>query len=197
MGLPGSSKIAKDYGDISTPVSGMRDRLHYSARILTQRKMTNRKLLLTAASLLLGLFLCYAALFYLPAYSSKTRILRIATQDFALLEADPVPENSIIEPYFDFLVTNRGYVRAGQEITASYRLGEGTHLQLIMEQCRGLVIVEIFSCKTTNQEFSNIGERPVGEIGFIVEENGFYKFKEVILQKTTPPPSFSVQWTRN
>jgi hypothetical protein len=197
MGLPGASKIGREYGDISTPVSGMRDRLHDTARILTQRKMTKRKLVLTAASLLLGLFLCYAALFYLPAYSSKTRILRIATQDFAALEAGPVAENTIIEPYFDFLVTNRGYVRAGQEITASYRLGEGTHLQLIMEQCSGLVIVEIFSCKMINQEFSNIGERPIGEIGFIVEENGFYKFKEVVLQETTALPSFSVQWTRN
>ena len=197
MGLPGSSKIAKDYGDISTPVSGMRDRLHNSARILTQRKVTNRKVVLMATLLLLGLFLCYAALFYLPAYSSKTRILRIATQDLAALETRPVAGNTIIEPRFDFLITNRGYVRAGQEITASYHLGEGTQLQLIMEQCSGLVIIEIFSCKTSNQEFANIGDRPVGEIGFIVEENGFYKFKEVIAPDTTTVPSFVVQWTRN
>ena len=165
-------------------------------RDLTRRSMSNRRLVFTALSLILAIFMSYASFFYIPAYVSGTSILKIASQSATYPSSTSHKKSqTVFDRYLDPLIMNRGYLTKGQAVKVRYARTAQTQLTLVASRCAGPIIWEIFSCDST--ELRKVQVKKInGEVTFSVPQNGFYRFHEITSTQGQSLPEFDVIWSR-
>jgi len=150
----------------------------------------------SAVSLIIGGFMFYIALHYIPAYLGFQKVVAMSDLDTSasrLAKDDPV---SLLSAYLDPFRLKRTYLRAGQTIQVQYVLPEGTELKIYINRCRSAFIVEIFQCDVVSQEKAIVKNDKVGTQHFQFQEAGFYLFDEVVDQGNTPERNYRVVWSR-
>ena len=162
-----------------------------------QRSMTNKRLAFTIFAFLLTIFLAFSSLFYFPAYTIKPSHTRVATQDIVIANADEDKNTSGLSNYLRRLIGQRGYLRAGQSVSANYSLPAGTQMDLIISSCAKFVIIEIYQCNKTELQRVGVGQLQDGRFDFIVNTNGFYLFDQVVTNSLNSSPEYKVSWRRN
>lgn len=136
----------------------------------------------TGLSLVFGFLMCYVALHYIPAFMQTNKVLSLSGLNTNKAAAELKPENPIerfIMPYIDAFDMQRTYLREGQTIQAQYVLPEGATLDLHIQKCRRLWVVEIFTCQTMAYEHVQVTDR-TGTQAFTFRDTGFYHFKDVV-----------------
>jgi hypothetical protein len=189
-----SFKIAEDIKFSIGLVGDFRSYFQNAKRLATKRSMSNKRLVSTGATFLLSLFLIYSSFFYFPAFNSKKSIIKIVSHDSS---AFPAGKNGgVFSGYFDYLLMNRGFLNAGQTVSATYDLSPDVELKLIVIKCSGPVIVEIYSCRGRIVKTIDIGKQNKGHIDLNFSETGFYRFSQQVLQMPGPDKEFRVDWKR-
>lgn len=176
-------------------VNDVRLSIHEASLIATERSMSNQRLISTVVAVLLGLFLAYTSFFYFPAYQSKSSVLDVATEQGSVPEPRKVKLVGL-EPYLEQFMLQRGYMKAGQTVSLSYKVSEGTQLKLLVSKCAGPVIIEVYSCRGSIVDSVDIGSRLDGVIDLTVQSNGFYHFTEQLLESSAKNNDFELVWKR-
>jgi hypothetical protein len=174
-------------------ISNFRSANQYAYQVATTRSMSNKRLVLSAISLLIGLFCAYSSFFYWPAFSSKKSFIKIATQN----ETWPAngKEAQGNNPYLNYLLMNQGYLRAGQAVEVNYELSPEAQLELTVIKCAGPIVLEIYSCRGT--VIMDIdADINSGKFELIVDQAGFYKFEEKLKYTSGMDSSYKVAWVR-
>jgi len=129
-------------------------------------------------SLILGGMMCYVALHYIPAFLQTQKIFNSVTlEDAAIRLEDKGPIRKIFGPYIDAFSMQSTYLRSGHQIQAQFILPEGASLDLNIQQCRRVLVKEIFNCE-----------------GFA--EEGFYHFDHKITFLNGIADDYKVVWIR-
>lgn len=180
-------------------VSDARFNIHEASRLATERSVSNKRLMSTGLALLLGSFLVFSSLFYIPAYKSKPTMVKISTPNGVTSNGEKEAKPDMtpgLTPFMEHLLLNRGYMRAGQTVSTSYVLPAGTRLKLVVTKCAGPAVVEVYSCGGTVVQAIEIGTRLEGKLDFIVQSKGFYHFTEEVIELSTSSPEYNVEWKR-
>lgn len=163
-----------------------------------KRSMSNMRLFASAAALLLGIFLSYCSLFYLPAFASDSQILRMSS------EAKVTPQlghmrskkGGWFTPYLDLLRMKRGYMVEGSEIEAIFAVSQPAQMTFAVTQCKKTPVVEVFKCNPINDSRVTVEKKHTGLVRFTIEEPGFYYVTESIKSISGDPAEYSVIWRR-
>ena len=150
-----------------------------AAKYEPKRSMSNRRLIGSALSWILGLFIVYCAIFYVPAFVNLRSTMDVAglkPKTAVLPAANEKP--GVLTPYLRLLNARRGFFRSGQILQVDYALSPGTELTLTIRKCEAPVIVEIFTCNSVQDQTIRISKPREGSQMFRVSEAGFYYYSE-------------------
>ncbi len=151
----------------------------------------------SAFSLMIGGFMCYTALHYIPAYLGTHKILAMTQiDDSASRLVDDGSQRATFMAYLDFFEIKRAYLRPGQSIQAQYDLPEGATLELSIRQCRPAFIIEIFDCQIVSEKTARVVNDKVGTQRFIFQDKGFYLFDERVTLPNGKAGKYRVVWSR-
>lgn len=173
--------------------------IHEASRLATERSVNHKRFVFNVLALLLGGFLVFSSLFYIPAYNSKPALANISSPNGAASSGEEVVRSDLtpgLTPFFEHLLLNRGYMKAGQTVSTSYVLPAGTRLKLVVTKCAGPALVEVYSCGGTVVDAIEIGSRPEGKLDFIVQSKGFYHFTEEVIELSANSSEYTVEWKR-
>lgn len=174
-------------------LSNVRSARQYAHGVATSRSMSNKRLVFSILSLLLGLFSAYSSFFYFPAYSSSKNYIKVSTQN------GPIPVNGksadANNPYLNYLLMNQGYLKAGQSVVVSYETSPGTQLELTVSKCAGPMVFEIYSCRGTIIETIET-ESSSSRFDLTVTEAGFYQFSEKLTDTSMMNGEYKIIWKR-
>lgn len=158
--------------------------------------MGSGRMLGTAVSLILGLALCFAALHYVPTLlrPSQTIDSLASPSTKSVLEID---RNRLqrFGVYAQSFLLRRTYLRRGQGLMVHYSLPEGATLDLHINQCRRMFIVEVFHCTPVSQQTVTIENEVGGQRALKFSEPGFYHFDETVTLKD-PDGKYRLVWVR-
>ena len=159
-------------------------------------RMTSKRLLGTAASLILGLTLCFAALHYVPTLMRPTQVVDslVSPSKKSMLEIDR-SRLQRFGVYAESFLLRRTYLRAGQGLTVHYSIPEGATLDLHIKQCRRMFILEVFHCTAISQQTVTIDNNMAGQRALKFAEPGFYHFDETVTL-TNPGGDYRLVWVR-
>ncbi|MEP3892088.1 MAG: hypothetical protein ABJN69_16645 [Hellea sp.] len=197
MRLPGASSIRKGDFRVQSDVSRLRSDFAQLSELANQRSMTNKRLTFTVLTLLLTMFLAYSSLFYFPAYTVKSSVVRIATQDAVIPDSSETENSRNLNNYLKLLIKQRGYLRAGQSVRVDYNVALGSQIDVVIFKCNQVVIVEIYSCNKTEYQKTEIGSAAEGYVEFTVDSAGFYYFDEVVKNAAPSALEYYIKWSRN
>lgn len=166
-------------------------------QVPTAPKMSARRLFATAGTLLMGLVLCYCALFYIPAFFSKDRIISLSTHEDVLanLKGNEI-KAGWFTPYLDLLRVKRGYLKSGQIIEAEYVISDKAEFKISVTRCAPLVIIEIFACRPIETIEHIQKDTTRGRLKIQAPANGFYYVSEAVSDTTEKGLTYSVVWRR-
>jgi len=151
----------------------------------------------SAVSLLIGGFMCYVALHYIPAYLGTHKILAMSNiNDSASRLVDDGSQKSKMMRYLDLFKIKRAYLRSGQSIQVQYALPEGAVMDIYIKRCRPALILEIFDCQVVSEKTAQIVNDKVGTQRFMFQDKGFYLFDERVTLKDGTPQKYRVVWSR-
>ncbi len=154
------------------------------------RSMSNGRLLGSALSLILGLFLAYASIFYVPAFFN----IRGA---FGISGAHPMAKakssKSPLQPFIDLINMDRTYLTAGQSVDVRYNFASGSKAELVFYKCQTLPIMEVFNCNPIVVDRISISHSRSGQKSLRIKSNGFYAFEVVT---NTAPSKYHIAWQR-
>lgn len=159
-------------------------------------RMSSKRLLGTAASLILGLTLCFAALHYVPTLLRPTQVVDslVSPSKKSMLEIDR-SRLQRFGVYAESFLLRRTYLRAGQGLTVHYSIPEGATLDLHIKQCRRMFILEVFHCTAISQQTVTIDNNMAGQRALKFAEPGFYHFDETVTL-TDPGGDYRLVWVR-
>jgi hypothetical protein len=159
-------------------------------------RMSSGRLLGAAASLILGLTLCFAALHYVPTLLRPTQVIDtlVSPSKKSLLEIDR-SRLQRFGVYAQSFLLRRTYLRSGQGLTIHYSIPEGATLDLHIKQCRRMFIVEVFHCTPTSQQTVTIANNLTGQRALKFAEPGFYHFDETVTLRE-PNGKYRLVWIR-
>jgi len=89
---------------------------------------------------------------------------------------------------------DRTYMKSGQQVDVKYDLPEGASAKLEIVQCRQAWIIEIFKCDVIGQ-FNSTTKRRSGVQSFALNQNGFYHFKQEVMDVPEGEP-YRILWER-
>ena len=151
----------------------------------------------SALSLMIGGFMCYTALHYIPAYLGTHKFLAMTQiDDSASRLIDDGSQRATLMAYLDFFKIKRAYLRPGQSIQAQYSLPEGATLDLYIRQCRPAFIIEIFDCQIVNEKAAKVINDKIGTQRFMFQDKGFYLFDERVTLPSGKAGKYRVVWSR-
>jgi hypothetical protein len=158
--------------------------------------MSSKRLLGTAAALILGLTLCFAALHYVPTLLRPTHVVDtlVSPSKKSLLDIDR-SRLKRFGVYAQSFFLRRTYLRGGQGLTVHYSIPEGATLDLHIKQCRRMFIIEVFHCTATSQQTVTIDNNMTGQRALKFAEPGFYHFDETVTL-TEPDGEYHLVWVR-
>lgn len=151
----------------------------------------------SAASIILGLTLCYAGLHYIPTLLRPSQVVDVlvSPSEKSALEIDRSRVQRL-GIYAQSFFLRRTYLRADQGLTIHYSLPEGATLDLHIQQCRRMYILEVFHCTPISQQSVRIENKTEGRRALTFSEPGFYHFDETVSLKD-PDRNFKLIWVRN
>lgn len=161
-----------------------------------RRSMSDRRLLATAAALIIGLCLSYISLFYLPPMLSNRSVLAVTTQDKTLPKIDYDKHRTVFSPFFDLFHVQRGYFRAGQTLQVDYNIPAGYSAVLNIKSCEGLYLLEAVSCEPVMISSREIIGPKRGINRFTAPKNGFYIYESQVVEGAGEDLPYSVAWRR-
>lgn len=151
----------------------------------------------SAASLVLGLTLFYSGLHYVPSLLRPTQVIdTIAspTKKSALeMDRTRLKRFGIFAQSF---FMRRTYLRSGQSITVHYTLPEGAILDLDIQQCRRMFMIEVFHCQAVSAQSVRIENKTDGRRTLKFSEPGFYHFDETVTLRM-PDENYKLIWVRS
>ncbi len=168
-------KLSESGGERRSFKQAMYDAATYEPK----RSMSNKRLIGSGLSLLLGISLAYASMFYVPAFVNVVGVLGFATQEGKL----PVIENSkessnFLKPYSDIFKLRRGYFRAGQILEVGSAMSPGSELMLTIQRCDSFPVIEIFHCGSLQSQTVTVSNPESGIQLFKISQPGFYYYSE-------------------
>ena len=128
----------------------------------------------SAVSLILGGFMFYISLHYIPAYLGHQKIIALSNFDNSASRLAKDDGFSILSAYIDPFRLKRTYLRAGQSIQVQYAIPEGSVLEINIIQCQTAFIYEIFKCEPVTKKTSIVRNDKVGSQRFKFKNAGFY-----------------------
>ena len=153
-----------------------------------------------------ALFLVYCSLFYVGAFIDVGNIVGISQSqraEDAKKNASSLPTTLPDTPYNKIkekFAVNRIYLRANQSILATYSLPAGTELQLKIQQCESLPVIEVFQCRFVGQQATKVRNKTAGFVKFTVTQPGFYYFEDLVIKtpntELKPSQDYQVIWLR-
>lgn len=163
-----------------------------------KRSMSNKRLVASAMSLLLGIFLSYCSLFYLPAFASDSQILRLSSAEkiSPKITFGASRKDGWFTPYFDLLRMQRGYMSAGSTVQALFVVSEPAELTFAVTRCKKLPIIEIFSCTPVDDSRVTVEGKESGLVSFTVDQSGFYHVTESVRSRPGGYADYNVIWRR-
>jgi len=161
-----------------------------------RRSMSDRRLLVTAAALIIGLCLSYISLFYLPSLMSNRSVLAVSTQDKTLPKIDYSENRTVLSPLFDLFHVQRGYFRAGQSLQVDYNIPAGYSADLSIKSCKGLYLLEALNCNPVVISSRVVTGPKRGVNRFAAPENGFYIYESQVLEGSGEDVPYSIVWRR-
>ena len=161
-----------------------------------RRSMSDRRLLATAAALILGLCLSYISLFYLPSLMSNRSVLAVTTQDKTLPKIDYNKNRTLISPLFDLFHVQRGYFRAGQSLQADYNIPAGYSADLSVKSCKGLYLLEALNCDPVVISSQVVVGPKRGVNRFVAPESGFYIYESRVIERAGEDVPYKIIWRR-
>lgn len=161
-----------------------------------RRSMSDRRLLATAAALIIGLCLSYISLFYLPSLMSNRSVLAVSTQDKTLPKIDYSENRTVLSPLFDLFHVQRGYFRAGQSLQVDYNIPAGYSADLSIKSCKGLYLLEALNCNPVVISSRVVTGPKRGVNRFAAPENGFYIYESQVLEGSGEDVPYSIVWRR-
>lgn len=160
-------------------------------------KMSLLRLLGTAASISLGLAVCFSGLHYIPTLLKPTQIVDTVSSpgERSLLDID---RNRIkdVGIYAQSFLLRRTYLRAGQGLSVHYNLPENTTLDLTIKQCRRMFVIEVFRCDIVTEKTVRVEGRTNGSRTLRFSQPGFYHFDET-LTLADPDDKYRLVWVRS
>lgn len=159
--------------------------------------MSITRFIVSMFSLMFGLAVIYASIFYAPAFYDFNRALGLSTEDGKLPIIKEEKEHAL-SAYTDMFKLRRGYIRKGQALEVKYVLSPGTKMTLSIQHCKAPVVIEAFYCMNTQGEQSTVKNELRGTKAFIMRQPGFYYFDEEVtnLDGTATTKPFTVIWKR-
>lgn len=171
----------------------------YLATYEPKRSVSNKRLAGSFFSLLLGIGMVYASIFYVPAFFDFKTILGFSNEDGKqpVIEISEDNKNPLAA-YTEIFNIRRGYIRSGQALHVRYALSEGQQLTLSIHRCSAPVIVEIFTCMDSEGQEITISNNSRGSRDFVMRQDGFYYFDEKVTNADGAASNkpFAVEWSR-
>ena len=161
-----------------------------------RRTMSDRRLLGTAAALLIGISLSYISLFYLPSLMSNRSVLAVSTQNQTLPKIDYTKNRTVFSPFFDLFKVQRGYLRAGQRLQVDYNIPTGHSAIINVKSCKGVYLLEALSCTPVLISSTEVMGPKRGVNRFTAPQNGFYIYQSQIVKGDKKDAPYSVIWRR-
>ncbi|MDB2438152.1 hypothetical protein N9W89_05510 [Hellea sp.] len=180
----------------NTDVSRFRSNLANVKSLSDESAMGKKRLFFTVLTLLVTAFLAYSSWFYFPAYTINPATIHVASHSHLIPSSDVKVDDGVLDNYVKLLAKQRGYLKAGQSVTASYKVSAGTMVDLVVSSCSNYVILEIYKCNKVVSDSVKIGSAPEGKIDFTVESSGFYVFDEILSSPHDEATQYQISWRR-
>jgi len=142
----------------------------------SRKKIGLSRSIFSSLSLLFGGCMIYVSLHYIPAFIQPKQVLQFVSGDSAALNTYDFDRNSKFHNWFD------PYLK------------EGASAKLEIVQCRQAWIIEIFKCDVIGQ-FNSTTKRRSGVQSFALNQNGFYHFKQEVMDVPEGEP-YRILWER-
>ena len=163
----------------------------------TQSSLGLARTVSSGLSISLGGMMCYIALHYIPAFVQPQKILSATTIDTSVKRLENKgPIRKIFGPYIDAFSMQRTYLRPNQKIEAQFILPEGAKLNLNIQQCQRILVLEIFNCRVISQKNLTVTKETLGYRAFQFENDGFYHFSHKVTLPKDSPKDYTVLWSR-
>lgn len=162
-----------------------------------KKPMGGQRLVLSALSLLAGLGMIYVSMHYLPAlFHPQSAIdLRSSTikdrRDLSVRSK----YGPILGPYIDAFFMKRTYLEGGQSIEIHYNLPIGAELELAIQQCRRIFVIEVFKCDVIASKAVTVRGGETGRRTFNFPNTGFYHFDDRLTLENPDQP-YRIVWSR-
>jgi len=197
MALFGMTMKKRRASSLGSYHNGVEETNSFFRRGREKQSMGLARTIFTGLSLSLGGMLCYVALHYIPAFLQPQKILSSVTlEDAAIRLENRGPIRKVFGPYIDAFSMQRTYLRGGQQIQAQYVLPEGARLNLSIQHCQPIPVVEIFKCQVMSKKDIQVTNETLGSKGLRFAETGFYHFDHEIVFKDGIPKDYKVVWSR-
>lgn len=163
-----------------------------------KRSMSNSRLIASTLAIFLGLFLSYCSLFYIPAFTTDSKILRMSSEDKILPQISYTTKrkDGWFTPYLDLLRVQRGYMHKGSKVQAVFVVSEPAEMTFQVTRCKRIPLLEIFKCTPVDQSEIKIQRKSSGLVSFTIPNPGFYYVTESIQSISGAPAEYSVIWRR-
>ncbi len=171
-----------------------------------KRMRTFRRMYLTVFVWFCVPVLLYASLFYIGAFINIGEIAGISyakqTENafFNVTKVKTDKKPNVFTPLIEVFSANRVYLRQGQSIQAYYTLPVGTHVRLIIKQCKSKPVIEVFKCDQITTQEKRIPYGKTGTVNFTAQAPGFYYFEDIMtkLPKMGPKEQgkYKIIWRR-
>ncbi|WP_026147874.1 hypothetical protein [Robiginitomaculum antarcticum] len=183
------------FTDSAQSVSQLKKGMTFSA---PKRSMSNGRLIASTLAIMLGIFLSYCSLFYLPAFAVDSKILRMSSESKVTPQISYETQNKSgwFTPYLDLLRVQRGYMHNGSHVEAVFVVSEPSEMTFIVTQCQRVVLMEIFKCTPIDQSEVKVQRKNSGIVSFTIPNAGFYYVSESIQSVSGAPAEYSVIWRR-
>lgn len=161
------------------------------------RSMSDGRIVRTSVSLLIGGFVCYCALHYVPAYVNTAKIISLSNIDIPTARSTDESQSSTVSAYSDLFNARRTYFRSGQSILVEYNLPNKANLNLKITACQRVLLFEIFKCIPKNTQTIRIQNETTGTQKFTFETGGFFEFNDTVIRHSTRLQPYEVIWRRS
>lgn len=151
----------------------------------------------SALSITLGVTLVYTGLHYIPTLLRPSQVIdTIATPEKkSALEMDR-ERLKRFGIYAQSFFMRRTYLRSGQSITVHYTLPKGAILDLDIQQCRRIFMIEVFHCQAMSAQSVRVENKTDGRRTLKFSEPGFYHFDETVTLRV-PDEDYKLVWVRS
>ncbi len=194
FGMRIKSRRASSLGSFHTEIENSNS---FFRRNHQKKSLGLGRTIFSGLSLSFGGLMCYVALHYLPAFLQTQKIISSVTlEDAALRLEDRGPIRKIFGPYIDAFSMQRTYLRDGQKVQAQFLLPEGAQLELYIQRCKPVIVVEIFKCYQVSEKTITVTNKTIGSKRLTFADSGFYHFKHKIKFKNNIAEDYKVVWSR-